>query len=349
MSFYYDSNKAGFDGYPIARNIPVSPGARSYNWNVSSVPEGKYWIYAVVTDGTNQNRAYSTGPVVVDHAEIPVINLSKTGLNFGAERYGTVTSAEEVKITNSGPGTLNWQAVANQSWLTVLPASGIGDSVIEISVNDTTLAPGTYAGAVAVSDSKASNSPQTVNVTYTVYGVGADGVPFGNMDIPLEGSTAAGNIAISGWALDDVEVTRIQIKRSAHPNEPPSALGTDGLVNIGDGVFIKGARPDVEVANPLYPLKDRAGWGYMMLTNFLPNGGNGTFSLYVFAYDTSGHRVQLGRRTIIMDNANSLKPFGTLDTPGQGLTVSGVSYTNWGWALTPMPKSIPTDGSTIRV
>ena len=42
-------------------------------------------------------------------------------------------------------------------------------------------------------------------------------------------------------------------------------------------------------------------------------------------------------------------PFGTLDTPLQGGTASGTSFINFGWALTPLPKTIPIDGSTIRV
>ena len=42
-------------------------------------------------------------------------------------------------------------------------------------------------------------------------------------------------------------------------------------------------------------------------------------------------------------------PFGAIDTPGQGETIAGSGYLNWGWALTPQPKIIPTDGSTIQV
>ena len=41
-------------------------------------------------------------------------------------------------------------------------------------------------------------------------------------------------------------------------------------------------------------------------------------------------------------------PFGTIDTPGQGEVVSG-TVINFGWALTPQPGVIPTDGSTIWV
>ncbi len=43
-----------------------------------------------------------------------------------------------------------------------------------------------------------------------------------------------------------------------------------------------------------------------------------------------------------------MKPFGTIDTPAQGGTVSGSAYVVFGWALSPR-ASIPTNGSTITV
>ena len=154
---------------------------------------------------------------------------------------------------------------------------------------------------------------------------------------------------MTGWALDDVEVEKVEVKREPVASDPPEVIGPDGLVYIGDAVFVEGARPDVEAAYPNYPLNYRAGWGYMMLTNSLPNSGNGEFTIYAIAYDKEGHKVTLGTKTITCDNANSEMPFGTIDTPLQGGTVSGNAYVNFGWALTPQPKYIPTDGSTIWV
>jgi hypothetical protein len=87
----------------------------------------------------------------------------------------------------------------------------------------------------------------------------------------------------------------------------------------------------------------------MLLTNFLPNGGNGTFTLQAVVTDISGHEVALGTKSITCDNANAVKPFGAIDTPVPGSTVSGSSYRNHGWVLTPMPNSIPTSGATISV
>ena len=48
------------------------------------------------------------------------------------------------------------------------------------------------------------------------------------------------------------------------------------------------------------------------------------------------------------DNAAAIRPFGTIDEPAQGQTVSG-TILNRGWVLTPAGKAIPVDGSTVKV
>jgi hypothetical protein len=118
-------------------------------------------------------------------------------------------------------------------------------------------------------------------------------------------------------------------------------------VYIGDAIFIDGARPDVQAANPGVPFNTRAGWGYLMLTNFLPSGGNGTFTLYAYALDADGHTSLLGSKVIGLDNAHATKPFGSIDTPTQGEVVCGSAYLNFGWALTQSPKDVAADSSTI--
>jgi hypothetical protein len=152
---------------------------------------------------------------------------------------------------------------------------------------------------------------------------------------------------VSGWALDDIQVTRVTIWRNPAPGEyTPHG---NGLVYIGDAVFLEDARPDVAAVFPQAPLNYRGGWGYLMLTRGLPNGGNGTFDISVYAQDAEGKQTRLGVRRISVTNATAVKPFGSIDTPGQGETVSGVIF-NWGWAITPNPANyIPNDGSTITV
>ena len=87
----------------------------------------------------------------------------------------------------------------------------------------------------------------------------------------------------------------------------------------------------------------------MVLTNMLPNQGNGTYLFSMYAQDRDGHTTLLGTRTMTCANASATKPFGAIDTPTQGGVASGSSFVNFGWALTPLPKLIPLDGSTITV
>jgi hypothetical protein len=92
-----------------------------------------------------------------------------------------------------------------------------------------------------------------------------------------------------------------------------------------------------------------------MLTNFLPNSngsagyGNGTYKIHAIAHDAAGKSLDLGTKTITVNNTDAMKPFGAIDTPGQGETVSGSNYVNYGWALTKQPNYVPTDGSTLEV
>jgi len=163
--------------------------------------------------------------------------------------------------------------------------------------------------------------------------------PFGSFETPIDGSTVCSSIPVTGWALDDTGIDHVKIYREQG----------SGLVYIGDAVLVEGARPDVAAAYPGYPYNTKAGWGYMMLTNFLPNSGNGTFVIHAIATDFVGKTTTLGTKTIHCNNANAVKPFGAIDTPTQGGSASGSSFINWGWVLTPQPDHIPTDGSTINV
>ncbi|MBN2410694.1 choice-of-anchor D domain-containing protein [candidate division KSB1 bacterium] len=165
-----------------------------------------------------------------------------------------------------------------------------------------------------------------------------DSPPVGVIETPENNSNVRGTVQITGWAADDNSGLQIKIYRQ------------DGasLVFIGDACFVEGIRPEIEQSYPK-PQYYSGGWQFMLLTYFLPNQGNGAYTLHVVAHDAAGQQVILGTTNIICDNANSAKPFGMLDTPAPGGIINGTSFKNWGWALTPQPNSIPTDGSTIDV
>lgn len=270
----------------------------------------------------------------------PQIGVNRTHLNFVYIQDSYDYPDDQTFSVFPGVGTINWTASSSTSWIYLYsPTSGLDSGTVTVDVSPYYLAPGKYTGAITVSDSNASNSPVIITVNLTVYEEGKTTKPFGEFSTPLEGPEMYGSIPVTGWALDDMKVANVKI----YMGEP------NNMVYIDDAVFIEGARADVEQAYPEYPYNYKAGWGYMLLTNFLPNNGNGTYKLHAIATDVEGNQVSLGTKTITCNNADAVKPFGAIDTPTQGGTVSGTKFTNWGWVLTPQPSKIPIDGSTITV
>jgi len=269
-------------------------------------------------------------------AGLPAMSLSRSTLNYGATG-SIVTSPQTIEVSFTAGQAVSWTASANQPNIAVSPSSGNGRGGFQVSV---TAGPSGVITVVA----QASNSPQQVQVHIESV---ASGGPYGSFDTPSDGVAGiSGAIAVTGWALDAIEVSKVDIWREPIGSELPQA---NGLVYIADADIVPGARPDVEAAFPISPLNYRAGWGYLMLTNGLPGSGNGTYKLHAITHSTTGLAKELGTRTITVDNTHAAKPFGSIDTPTQGGTVSGNAFVNFGWALTPNPAAIATDGSTITV
>ncbi len=305
---------------------PVSVSANNASWSATtnSTSQTRAGNFTIGGQNTPVTQTGATGP--------STISLSRSSLNFGTSG-SLVTSAQTITINFTGPG-VGWTASSNQSSITVSPGSGSGNGAFQVT------------GAAGPSGLITISAPGAVNPTLTVQvNVSAvtPGSPIGSFDTPASGTSGiAGAIAVTGWALDNIEILKVDIWR-----EPVGAEGT-GLIYIGDAVLTSGARPDVEAGSPNTPFNYRAGWGYLLLTNFL-GAGNGTFKLHAIAHNASGAAVDLGTHTIGVDNAHASRPFGSIDTPGQGGTATGTAFVNFGWALTQNPYFIPTDGSTLTV
>jgi len=214
VALYYDTDASGYNGTLIASGLAASAG--SHVWNTSGLPEGTYYVYAVITDGTNENQAYSSGPVIIRHAapvESPTIGLSRTTVWLGATQNGTATESDKILVTNTGQGALSWQAVTAQNWISVSPSSGGDGTQVAIGAARTDLPPGSYQGQVTIQDPNATNNPQIITVVLSIYAAGADAAPFGSFDTPEDQANVASSIAVTGWALDDIQVTVVKIKR----------------------------------------------------------------------------------------------------------------------------------------
>ena len=86
-------------------------------------------------------------------------------------------------------------------------------------------------------------------------------------DTPTANAVVSGEIGVTGWAVDDIGIAGVDIFRS-----PLAGEGTqqNGLVFLGDATLVAALASDVQAAYPTRPMSEKAGWGYMLLTNMLP-------------------------------------------------------------------------------
>src|SRR5438445_2890299 len=167
-------------------------------------------------------------------------------LNFGVVRSGSAVSqktpGQTLVITQLSGGTLNWTVTASQPWLQVSTSTGAGSGAFTVNVNDAALpGSGNADATVTVSSPDATN---TVTVHLKQMTAGTTAAPSGAFDTPTNDSvTVVGAIAVTGWAIDDIGVDKVDIWRDGVSGEPVAA---NGKVFIGNAVFVAGARPDVE-------------------------------------------------------------------------------------------------------
>ncbi len=363
---YTISGRATLDGAALSGVTVTLSGART--GTVLTASDGAYsfadlqpGVYTVTAQRTN--FTFATPSATLTLASNRTVNftvsqikgtvgVSRTALRFGATAGGTAaTAAQEIAVDISDNLPVKWTISSDRVWLKATPAAAAGSGRFQVSLDPAALpGAGIWLGKLTLTTSTSSSAQIVIQAQLAVSP--STGAPFGVFDTPANNATGlSASVPVTGWALDDVGVKKVQIWRDPIPREP---VHPNGLVYIGDAVFVPDTRPDIAALFPDKPNSYRSGWGYMMLTNFLaapPGGrmGNGTYRLHAIAVDEEGKQTVLGVKTITVDNLNATKPFGTVDTPAQGETVSGASFNVSGWALTPQPHKVVESGKDIWI
>jgi hypothetical protein len=117
------------------------------------------------------------------------------------------------------------------------------------------------------------------------------GIPFGTVDIPLEGATCEGtSVRFAGWALDDQRVARVTLREMA-PNGEEAA-------SLGEAAWARGERPDVARIFAAFPDADRASWSFEVPCAAIARTGRDMMRIRVTAQDEAGHTAVLGERMV---------------------------------------------------
>ena len=227
-----------------------------------------YWMIRGKTMLGDARRI--TGPVwsFTTSATIsPTLSLDKTSLRFGATTTGTVfaawTGAQDVRLTQNGPGSMTWTATPTQPWIQVTPSSGTGPANLSISVAAVGGLPlsGSVAGGVQLNFTGAADQHDDDRRDAGPHGSRLVPCPFGNIDRQRTfGQASPDTVPFTGWAVDDIEVTRVMICREAVGAEVAQAeskLRRNGAdlrwncrVSRGRPAGRGGAVPDVPAERP---------------------------------------------------------------------------------------------------
>ncbi|VFM96417.1 MAG: Concanavalin A-like lectin/glucanases superfamily protein [Candidatus Kentron sp. G] len=68
IALYYDTDNTGADGTLIVEGLSEDDETDAHVWDTSGVPAGDYYVYGVISDGTNDPvTAYSPGALIIEH------------------------------------------------------------------------------------------------------------------------------------------------------------------------------------------------------------------------------------------------------------------------------------------
>jgi Bacterial Ig-like domain (group 2) len=165
----------------------------------------------------NSPQSVTVTFVVASPVQPPAISLSTASSSFNATAGGGNAAAKSVGITNSGGGTLGGLAVSVSygggqptGWLSATLGGTTAPTSVQLQPTTGSLATGTYTASVGVTSAAASNSPQTISVTFIV------APPAPQPSIGLSATTASFSATAGG---------------------PDPALQTIAITNTGSGTL----------------------------------------------------------------------------------------------------------------
>lgn len=141
---------------PLETPLLLPGETQEYRVNLGKFEPGLF-LFSLVLDQTlvvpEQNEENNTtSPISFTVLEAPTIAVTNTSLIFTAILGASEQPPRQIfEIRNSGSGILNWNAVADQPWLALNPASGLITTQIEqvsVGVDPGGLAAGTYLGNI---------------------------------------------------------------------------------------------------------------------------------------------------------------------------------------------------------
>jgi hypothetical protein len=172
---YGDGQPTGWLNATLSQT--TAPSTLTLTVTTGSLAAGIYTGSVALTSAaaSNSPRFLSVAFTVTPPEAGPTISLSSASQTFSAATGGPDPEAQTVSVTNGGGGTLSGLAVnvaygvgEPTGWLSASLSGTTAPSTLTLTPTTGSLTEGTYTASVAVTSAVASNSPQFLDVTFTV-------------------------------------------------------------------------------------------------------------------------------------------------------------------------------------
>jgi len=148
-------------------SIGTAPSTVTVSADITDLSPGPYFdTVTVFSDNAANSPQYV--PVTLTVQAVPEISRSPDSMSFSSDSGSANPEPQNLTITNTGGGTLNWELSKNKSWLSLSDIIGTAPSTVTVSVDITDLSPDDYFDTITVFSDNAVNSPQYVPVTLTI-------------------------------------------------------------------------------------------------------------------------------------------------------------------------------------
>lgn len=146
----------------------TTPRTVQIQTNTTALPAGVYTDTIQIVSSGAGNSPVKIPVTLTIIAPAPTIAVSKSALNYLGQVGGSNPAPQTFWVSNVGGGSLNWSLSHVQSWLSLVPGSGIDSGLVTASVDIFALGVGDYYDTIVVSDPAATNTPVKIPVKLTL-------------------------------------------------------------------------------------------------------------------------------------------------------------------------------------
>ena len=185
IALYYDTDAAGQDGTLIISGLTEDPDAAedTYQWDISALSDGTYYVYGIITDATSSASSYAPGVVTIDRTA-PAVSADPAGGTYETPVSVTLSADETADIYYTTDGS------------DPTTASTAYVSPIDVSTSLT-------LKCMAVDS--AGNQSAVVSETYIITDTDGDGLPDDWETLYFGDLTRDGNGDFDGDGLTDLD------------------------------------------------------------------------------------------------------------------------------------------------